>query len=135
MGGAPASLHTLVADDEPLVGRAMQRVLRRMLRRRGHRVSLAHDGAAALDIDLRDPADLLITHMNMPRLDGIGTRLAFSASKTSQALRSLIYGGVAIPGVGDFSKPIPRLPGYFSVLPSFAWITVACFALRGSRQA
>ena len=66
MGRASASLHILVVDDDPSVGRAVQRMLRHL----GHRVSLAHHGAMALDIDLSDPADLLVTDMNMPGMDG-----------------------------------------------------------------
>ena len=58
----------LIVDDEPHA----VRVLKLGLDRKGHEVSIAHDGQEALE-RLRDGAfDVVITDMQMPRLDGRG---------------------------------------------------------------
>ncbi|WP_246501105.1 response regulator [Azospirillum rugosum] len=38
----------------------------------GYRVTVAHDGEQALALQARDPADVLLTDLQMPRLDGQG---------------------------------------------------------------
>ncbi|WP_051999983.1 PAS domain S-box protein [Caenispirillum salinarum] len=58
--------HVLVADDE----REAAGLMADYLRARGHRVSVAHDGLAAIDIFMDDPADVLVTDMRMPGCDG-----------------------------------------------------------------
>lgn len=59
--------HILIADDEDLV--ALSLVM--LLEDHGYRVTTAHDGLAALEADETDPADLLITDIRMPRMDGL----------------------------------------------------------------
>lgn len=59
--------HILVADDEKN-GRRMLEILLNTL---GFQVSTAADGAAALDIIRNGSIDLLITDLNMPKMDGI----------------------------------------------------------------
>ena len=56
----------LVADDEP----HMSRVIDLFLRREGYEVSLVRDGQEALESILRNPPDLLITDIQMPRMNG-----------------------------------------------------------------
>lgn len=56
----------LIVDDEPNV----TRVLKLMLERAGHRVSTAPDGAAGLASVLAEPPDVLVTDIQMPRMDG-----------------------------------------------------------------
>lgn len=60
-------LHVIVAEDEPLVAVTVGG----MLEEGGYRVTLARDGLDALDADSRDPADVLVTDLRMPRLDGV----------------------------------------------------------------
>ena len=59
--------HILVVDDEPQI----TRVLRTVLSAHGYDVRIAHDGESALEL-LRDwRADLLITDLAMPNVDGV----------------------------------------------------------------
>jgi len=57
----------LVADDEA----AILRVLAMWLTRNGFEVFEARDGVEALAIIDSEPLDLIISDMNMPRLDGL----------------------------------------------------------------
>jgi len=67
MGGAGLSdVHVLVVDDEPLAVMA----LRDVLEWRGLRVTTASDGEEALRVFQDSPADLLVTDLKMPRMDG-----------------------------------------------------------------
>ncbi len=58
--------HVIVAEDEALIGCALQM----MLEDAGLRVTVAQDGMEALNAYARDPADLLITDIRMPRMTG-----------------------------------------------------------------
>jgi CheY-like chemotaxis protein len=56
----------LVVDDEPLV----RHVLVKKLRHHGFDVREAPDGEEALELVHRDPPDLVLTDLHMPRCDG-----------------------------------------------------------------
>jgi len=56
----------LVADDEL----HMLRVVKLFLERAGYKVDTASNGQEALDSILRDPPDVLLTDINMPRMSG-----------------------------------------------------------------
>ena len=58
--------HVLIADDEPMVAR----LLRIALERAGYRVSTVADGAAAWERICQAPPDVLITDIDMPRMNG-----------------------------------------------------------------
>lgn len=58
--------HILVVDDEPDITDLYQHYLQWM----GYRVSIANDGRKALEMDDQDPADLVITDLSMPFMDG-----------------------------------------------------------------
>lgn len=58
--------HLLVVEDQADVAELFLNFLESM----GYRVSLAHDGLAALAIDASDPADLVITDYSMPAMNG-----------------------------------------------------------------
>ena len=58
--------HALVVDDEILVALTLQGFLEAC----GFRVSIATNGAQALRHDELDPADLLLTDIRMPLMDG-----------------------------------------------------------------
>lgn len=59
-------LHVLVAEDEALAAMALED----FLSRKGFRVTLAQDGQEGLERYSADPADLVITDLRMPRMDG-----------------------------------------------------------------
>ena len=58
--------HVLIADDEPMV----LRLLRIALERAGYRVSSVADGLAAWERIQQAPPDVLITDIDMPRMNG-----------------------------------------------------------------
>ena len=59
----------LVVEDDAALRKMMQSVLQR----NGYRPLLAEDGQAALDILEREQADLIITDIMMPKMDGKAT--------------------------------------------------------------
>jgi len=60
-------MRILVVDDEPQI----TRVLRTSLQSNGHEVTIAQDGAAALNLFMKSEPDLVITDLAMPEMDGI----------------------------------------------------------------
>ncbi len=62
-----ASLSILILDDEPKMGK----ILSRVLEREGHRVRACTDPQAALELIDRDSADLLLTDLKMPGMNGL----------------------------------------------------------------
>jgi len=60
-------MHILVVDDEPQI----TRVLRTSLQSNGHEVTVARDGADALEHFLKAQPDLVITDLAMPMMNGI----------------------------------------------------------------
>ena len=60
-------MYILVVDDEPQI----TRVLRTSLQSNGHEVTVAHDGADALEQFLKAQPDLVITDLAMPMMNGI----------------------------------------------------------------
>jgi CheY-like chemotaxis protein len=63
---SPSAPRVLVAEDEALAAMALEDLLLDA----GFRVILAADGQEALEIAGREPFDLLLTDLRMPRLDG-----------------------------------------------------------------
>ncbi|MEL6266083.1 MAG: response regulator [Pseudomonadota bacterium] len=61
------SATVLTVDDS----RSMRAALRETLEEIGHTVLEAEDGLAGLEVMENNPIDLLITDLNMPRLNGI----------------------------------------------------------------
>jgi CheY-like chemotaxis protein len=72
------SLRVLVADDTP----ANQMLVRRILEKRGHRVTIARDGLEAVEIAGRDRFDVVLMDVQMPHLDG------FKATSTIRSRES-----------------------------------------------
>jgi signal transduction histidine kinase/ActR/RegA family two-component response regulator len=62
-----ASLAVLVAEDNPV----NQRVATAMLKRRGHRVTVAGNGAEAVALVARETFDVVFMDVQMPEMDGL----------------------------------------------------------------
>lgn len=58
--------HILVIEDEV----DMASLVQSYLEANGYRVSVAHDGVSALEVEEVDPPDLVITDLAMPIMDG-----------------------------------------------------------------
>jgi len=65
----PTQCGGILVVDDALTVRELQRSI---LERAGYRVRLASDGAEALASLIGEPADLVLTDVEMPRLDGFG---------------------------------------------------------------
>ncbi|MCW2237957.1 response regulator [Azospirillum canadense] len=59
--------HVLVAEDEVLCALSLSFDLQKA----GYRATITHDGWRAIQADARDEADILLTDLQMPRLDGM----------------------------------------------------------------
>jgi DNA-binding response OmpR family regulator len=81
----------LIAEDEE----AIRHLVARALRQDGHEVTMAKDGADALDVLAREPGafELLLTDIRMPVMDGIA--LALAATRDHPALTILLMTGYA----------------------------------------
>ncbi|APZ93622.1 response regulator [Fuerstiella marisgermanici] len=64
---APRSLNVLVAEDIP----ANQKVVSAILKKRGHDVTIAHNGREAIDLRKRVDFDVVLMDVQMPVLDGL----------------------------------------------------------------
>ncbi|MCW2243317.1 response regulator [Azospirillum canadense] len=97
----PEPAHILVAEDEVLAAMAMED----FLQRKGYRVTLAPDGLAALERYRNDPADLVITDLRMPRMDG--RALVRELRGLDAALPLLVVTGFLSiePGQDDLTSP------------------------------
>jgi signal transduction histidine kinase/DNA-binding response OmpR family regulator len=62
-----AALRILIAEDEPV----NRTVLSRMLEKKGHKVIVAHNGLAALDLYKNNRFDVILMDIQMPVMDGI----------------------------------------------------------------
>lgn len=81
-------LRILLVDDHVDTCAALER----LLARRGHRITIAHDVRSALEVAQRDPFDLLISDVGLP--DGTGAELMTQL----RAVRAVP--GIAISGFG-----------------------------------
>ena len=67
MNNIPPHRRILVVDDEPQI----TRVLRTTLSSHGYEIRVANDGESALDLMKDWAADLVITDLSMPSMDGL----------------------------------------------------------------
>src|SRR5512138_3475001 len=63
----PANGKILVVEDDPDI----RAILSRFLSRRGYVVKAPEDGAEALELLAREPVDLILYDVRMPRMDGL----------------------------------------------------------------
>lgn len=64
-----SNIRVVVADDEPAYRSALQKTL--SLMPECEVIGVTKDGQEALDLCLGDPPDVLLTDINMPRMDGV----------------------------------------------------------------
>ena len=76
--------HILIAEDEFLIAQALSA----SLEGRGFRVTTASNGKKALEADASDPADILVTDLRMPVMDG--TELVRRIRQSRPALPVLV---------------------------------------------
>ena len=111
---SPSHLRVLVADDEPLILRALER----LLRRRGHDVDTAADAYGALELLGQNRYDAVMVDSRMP---GGGSRVLERLDEISfPGVRVLMTGGVAEDvgyddRVARLEKPFP-FPSVISLL-------------------
>lgn len=91
------SLKVLVADDTP----ANQTMVRRMLEKRGHRVSVARDGVEAVDLAGRDRFDVILMDVQMPHMDGFKATSLIRSREAADGPRLTIIALTAHAMQGD----------------------------------
>ena len=112
-------LSILIVDDDPMVREATAW----MLSDAGHDVHEAADGLAALDYLVNEgPVDLLITDINMPRMDGL--ELAQETKARWPALPVLLVSGRPQPtGTQAF---MPKPFGWDALMKAVARVVEPC---------
>jgi two-component system, OmpR family, response regulator MprA len=77
------------------------------LQEEGYAVRCARDGQTALRQVERDPPDLVLADVMMPRLDGVtlAERLRERGDRTPVVLMSAVVTRLEVPGVGFVPKP------------------------------
>jgi len=102
--------HILVIDDDVLICN----VLRHTLEKSGYRVTAAHNGRKALAAHKAAPADLVITDMIMPDMEGIETIMEFKRSSPAMKIIAMSGGGM---GKGGDYLSIAKKFGVHRILP------------------
>ena len=93
----------LVVDDDHDVAL----VLTELLTEEGYRVRCAFDGQAALREIARDPPDLVLADVMMPKMDGVSLAKQLQARGRAipVVLMSAVYSYVDVPGLPFLPKP------------------------------
>jgi len=79
----------LVVDDEP----DQRFMLRRIFEEAGHQVVEASDGAAALELALESPPDLVVTDITMPVMNGVELVRRLHSEPATAAIPIVITSG------------------------------------------
>ena len=98
--GGGLSLHVLVAEDNSI----NQLLIRRLLEKRGHRVSMAADGLEALRVLAETPVDLVFMDVQMPNMGGIEAVKAIRESEQHEGTHIPIVALTANAMKGDEEK-------------------------------
>jgi signal transduction histidine kinase/DNA-binding response OmpR family regulator len=97
---AGIGLHVLVAEDNPI----NQLLVRRLLEKRGHRVSIATDGIEALRVLKNTSVDLVFMDVQMPQMGGIEAVRAIRKSEETGGAHVPIIALTASAMYGDEAK-------------------------------
>ncbi len=103
----------LIIDDEP----NMLSMLRRMLHQAGHQVSEAGNGTEGIDSYERDPPDLVITDIIMPKKEGIETIIALHRADPDLPIIAISGGGRS--GGVDFLSSAEKLGAHHTLSKPF----------------
>jgi len=82
--------HILIIDDDVLICQLLRRILEQL----GHRVTDAQEGRKGLNAFQADPADLVITDLIMPGMEGIETILEMKRRFPGTKIIAMSGGGV-----------------------------------------
>ena len=102
MGGTVRTI--LVVDDH----RATLAAVAGLLAGAGYRVRRAGDGAAALEQALREPPDLVLSDVAMPRLDGVALALALRVRRPG--LPVVLMSAAAAEAAAGAPSGVPLVP-------------------------
>jgi len=80
------SKHILIADDEPNIVISLEF----LMKREGHRVTVARDGDAALDVIRRERPDLVLLDVMMPGKSGFEVCQAVRGDETLAGVKILM---------------------------------------------
>ena len=100
----------LIIEDEPGLRQAMSTALTR----RGFEVETAADGAAALQLFKKRPADLVITDIIMPEMEGLETIVALLKQRTRLKIIAISGGGCL---AGNDYLPVAQALGAALTMP------------------
>jgi len=96
--GAPGvCLRVLLAEDNPV----NQKVVTRLLEKRGHSVVVAGNGREALDALGKEPFDLVLMDVQMPEMDGFETTAAIRENEKSSGVHQPVVALTANAMKGD----------------------------------
>jgi signal transduction histidine kinase/ActR/RegA family two-component response regulator len=89
------TLRILIAEDNPMI----QKLILKLLSKRGHKVDLVSDGKAAVDAVQCASYDLIMMDMQMPEMDGVSaTRIIRGLSGPERAVPIVALTGNALAG-------------------------------------
>jgi CheY-like chemotaxis protein len=90
-------LRILVAEDNPV----NQRLVVRLLEKRGHRVVVAGNGREALDALAKDTFDVVFMDVQMPEMDGIEATVGIRKQETGTSRHQIVIALTAHAMKGD----------------------------------
>ena len=98
----------LIVDDEP----DHQEILSTMLDSNGYLCVEAHDGVAALEVLATMPIDLVLTDLNMPRMNGLELIKHIAGLTNCQAMPIILVTSQVL----DLLTPISSIRNLFAIL-------------------
>ena len=111
LSAAHAPLSVLVAEDTP----ANQKAIASILRKLGHRVTVAEDGQQALQQVSRENYDLVLMDLEMPVMDGYQAATAIRELETATGKHTPIIALSAHAAEHrDGKDPLPDMDGYLA---------------------